>query len=59
MENVVTQKNPKGKNTVKNLVPTPISIPMCAVCACDMLHMYMYAFLYLQFGHSVILTFSF
>ena len=33
MENVVTQKNPKGKNSVKNLVPTSISIPMCAVCA--------------------------
>ena len=33
MENVVTQNNPKGKNSVKNLVPTPISIPMCAVCA--------------------------
>ena len=26
-------KNPKGKNTVKNLVPSPVSIPMCAVCA--------------------------
>ena len=26
-------KNSIGKNTVKNLVPNPVSIPMCAVCA--------------------------